>query len=125
MTRNESTYCHLVPLEVVGWLMRKLEITEGQWVLVVTCDDLCNLPAQLVMRAPVSINVCLGLTVLRSVTADMARLDQWATERMIPSVKEANGLPSVPWNLGSPWGMGWEGIQRHTCCTYHLKWHIA
>ena len=52
VTRTASKYCNLVPLELVGWLMRRLEIKENRWILLVTDDNDCEVVAQLIMWAP-------------------------------------------------------------------------
>lgn len=99
ITRSLTKYCHIIPLEVVGWLMRKFHVQDNHWLLLVTDDLDGELAAQLVMRAPQCINLTVGLSELRNNVSDMSRLEQLANNMVIPAIKEANGLPAVHWTL--------------------------
>ena len=104
ITRSTSGYCNVCPVEVVGWMMRRLSIAEGDWLLLITEDPGCALAAQIVMRAPVSVNVTVGISDLRNTPGDMAKLQQYSTNLVIPSIKEANGLPTISWDLAHAHG---------------------
>ena len=93
VTRNVSSYAHVIPVEVVGWMMRRLGVSEGQWVLVISPDDMGELTSQLVMRGPELVNVCLGLSMMKNIPGDMLQVESLATNYLIPAIKEANGCP--------------------------------
>ena len=99
VTRNVSSYANMIPVEVAGWMMRRLAVSDTNWVLVLSTDDMCELTAQLVMRAPVWVNVCLGLSMMKNIPGDMLKVESLATNYLIPAIKEANGLPSINWIL--------------------------
>ena len=66
VTVNYSTLAHLMPLEVVGFFVKRLGVKKGDWILVATSDSLGTVGANLVMRNATPINVVLGMTHLNN-----------------------------------------------------------
>ena len=66
ITVNNTDLAHVLPLEICGWLMRKLAIQAGDWLLVATPDTTGLLAAQLNARAPMAVNVVVGVTAYNS-----------------------------------------------------------
>jgi hypothetical protein len=81
-------------VEVVGWLVRRLRIRVGAWVLVISPVNL--LAASLVIRGPVGLNAVWGIPVehnLDEVTA--------AATRLATTAKLLDGLPGILWDHGN------------------------
>ena len=66
MTVGQTDLCHVLPLEVVGWFLRRLNIVDGRWVLIVSSDINCTLASHINMRASQALNVVVGLTALQN-----------------------------------------------------------
>lgn len=97
--QHKRTYGHLITNELLGWFMRKLGVVDNAWVLIVTPDNSCELAAQMVIRGPLPVNVCLGLSTLTNMAADMLVVERLAINNLIPAIKEADALPNAMWIL--------------------------
>lgn len=102
ITRGPSRYAKLLPVEVLGWLLRSLLVFEGCWVLIGTADDSCEIATQLSMRGPVSVNVVVGHMLHRNNEAGLAALAAMAHDHVTPGIKEANGLSVINWDQAHP-----------------------
>ena len=92
ITWNESQYVHMMPLEVVGWLLRSVEAESGCWVMVLSRDVM--LASQLSTRSPVPLNVVLGLSHLD--VSDIDRVKE-LVPTVISKVKQCCRLHWVRW----------------------------
>jgi hypothetical protein len=66
VTVGATDLCYILPLEVAGFLLKRLGLQSGDWVMVCTSDSLGQLGANLSIRGPVPINLVLGMTHLQS-----------------------------------------------------------
>ena len=55
---NSSEYVTTLPVEVVGWIAKQVGLQAASWLLVVAEE--AKLPANLVVRGPVPVNVTFG-----------------------------------------------------------------
>ena len=92
ITWGPSEYVHLMPVEVAGWLMKHSDIEAGCWVMVLSRN--VTLAAALVMRAPVEVNVVLGLSHLNVGAMEQVK-DMVPT--LVSSLKLHSRLHQVRW----------------------------
>jgi hypothetical protein len=79
-----------LPLEVVGWIMKRLRLGAGSWIL--TLSDVGNLAANIIIRGPIGVNAVWGVTA----THTLHQLKEDANV-MSGLVKQMDGLPPVQW----------------------------
>jgi hypothetical protein len=96
MTRSELV--HVLPVELVGWLLRHLDLdVEVPWVLLATADAGVKLAAAMLCRLPTNVNVVAGLTHLSESPETMAALDVMAAEAVVPMAKTMDVLVPIVW----------------------------
>ena len=85
----------MLPIEVAGWLMNKVGLAQGDWLLLVTQDTDFLLASQLAVRAPGSFNLTIGLGLA---LPSLELVDTQVQHRLLPAIREANG--QLPVNYG-------------------------
>ena len=66
ITVNKSDLRFDLPMEVCGWLLQKFKVHSGDWILVGTPDLRGRLGSNMVIRAPMAVNLVVGMTELQS-----------------------------------------------------------
>ena len=85
--------------------MRRYQLGDGSWLLIVSEDCLCQLAVQVIMRAPCAVNLTVGITNMGSRQKEIQQLESWANDLVMPGIKEANGLPPIVWSLVTPYSL--------------------
>ena len=61
VTISASQYCHVLPCELAGWVVRRLQLqADVPWLLVITTDPSARLAAALLTRLTVLTNCVCG-----------------------------------------------------------------
>ena len=63
---GKSEVRHELPLELVGWLLRKMSVPDNAWLLVMSSDPRSLLSCNLILRWAAAVNVVMGNTDLTS-----------------------------------------------------------
>ena len=106
-------HASIVPLEVVGWLIRRCPTAaDVPRCLVVSADETGSLPAALVSRGPTfPFGVTLGFTGAHSADG-VDKITQVAHEGVVPTVRTMDSLVPINWAHGAPWGRLWWSCMR-------------
>ena len=102
MTVSRSEFAHTIPIEVLGWLMRKSPPqTEQPWVLVVSPDPKGRLAANTVTRAPLApCSVTFAVSYIAA--GDRASLDAVSFQGVQPMIVATDALVPVVWEQWAP-----------------------
>ena len=63
---GKSEVRHELPMELAGWLLKKLGVPDNSWLMVMSNDARALLASNLIVRWSSSVNVVMGNTDLSS-----------------------------------------------------------
>ena len=113
MTISASQYCHVLPCELAGWVVRRLQLqADVPWLLVITTDPSARLAAALLTRLTALTNCVCGFSDMTSREEDVHRLSLLGVETIIPMVVEIDVLVPVSWSRHVHHVLWVEGGQR-------------
>ena len=98
-----SDFASTIPVEVLGWLMRKApQRALLPWVLVVSPDTRGTLAANVMSRGPLACSVVFGVSTLAGGAEEQANITDIAYNGVMPIIRATDALVPVVWKQGYP-----------------------